>query len=166
MLIRVSWRNLFYYYYRTSCELNTAWKVSKYEVFSGPYFDTFHHGFCPSPPTIIMGGLNLKISQNFVGTNFFSCIYVGSIYYYRGKYLLLWFHYFISLETSNTQKSAVFFFKFFQEMWMHQVLLLVNILKLIKKVLKKNFTFCAFWLFTYRFAQVCMIFCYHIAWMG
>ena len=28
------------------------------------------HDFCP-PPHIIMGGLNLKICQNFVGTKYF-----------------------------------------------------------------------------------------------
>ena len=144
MLIRVSWRNLFYYCYRTSCELNTASKVSKYEVFSGPYFDTFHHGFCPSPPTIIMGGLNLKISQNFVGTNFFSCIYVGSIYYYRGKYLLLWFHYFISLETSNTQKSAVFFFNFSRKCECIRCCYLSISSNLLKKFLRKTSLFVLF----------------------
>ena len=40
----------------------------------------------PPPPLIIMGCLNLKICQNFVGQNYT----------------------FISLETANTQKSEVF----------------------------------------------------------
>ena len=34
------------------------------------------HGFCPPLPPIIMGGFNLKIFQNFVGTKIF-LTYVG-----------------------------------------------------------------------------------------
>ena len=30
-----------------------------------------YHGFCPPPPRIIIGELNLKICQNFVGTKIF-----------------------------------------------------------------------------------------------
>ena len=57
------------------------------------------HGFCPhlptppSPPRIIMGGVNLKISQNFVGAE------VKIIW--GEQYLLLQFHYFIYLEIAN-----------------------------------------------------------------
>ena len=70
------------------------------------------------------------------------------------------------LETSDTQKKEVFFLIIFsgnEYIRIHQVLLLANILKLIKKVLKKNFTFCAFWLFTYWCGQVCMTFCYRMS---
>ena len=56
---------------------------------------------------IIMGELNLKIYQNFVETKNF-LIFVRDTPLWREQYLLLQFHYFISLETVNTQKSQVF----------------------------------------------------------
>ena len=49
-----------------------------------------------------MEGLNLKISQNFVRTEFF-LTFVGDKPLWEGG--LVHFHYFISLETANTQKS-------------------------------------------------------------
>ena len=70
------------------------------------------HGFCPP---ITMGGLNLKICQNFVGQNFF--LYFlginldggrGVKIIWREQYLLLHFHYFIYLDTASTRKSNMF----------------------------------------------------------
>ena len=59
-----------------------------------------------------MGGLNLKIWQNFVGAKNFSYI-CGGINLYGGVKIyggVIFIHYFISLETANTQKSEVFLF--------------------------------------------------------
>ena len=69
---------------------------------------------------------------------------MGELKLYGGSNICYYFHYFIYLETATTQKSKVFFYEFLQEMWMHQQLLLADILKFTKKVLYKNFNFCAY----------------------
>ena len=52
------------------------------------------------------------------------------------------FHLFRNIQ--HPTKRSDFFKECLGEMSMHQELLLANIIKLIKKVLKKDFTFCAF----------------------
>ena len=69
-----------------------------------------------APPPITMGWFNLKICQNFVMTKFFFHLWQGKPLWVELKTnggvifitILLHFHYFISLETANTQKSEVF----------------------------------------------------------
>ena len=94
------------------------------------------------PPPIIMGGLKLKICQNFVGTNFF-LTFAGEYSSMGGVTFittLSLFHFF--RNSQHPEKSSVFFYKFLQGMWIHQELLIADILKFIKKDLQKNFTFC------------------------
>ena len=67
-------------------------------------------------PPSTMGWLSLKIFQNFVVTKFVLTFMAGwtsmggvkSIWRVIFIIILLHFHYFISLETANTQKSEVF----------------------------------------------------------
>ena len=66
----------------------------------------------PLPP-IIMGGLNLKICQNFVGTKFFLHLWGnkplwGELKLCRESNIYYFTFSFIFLETANTQKSEVF----------------------------------------------------------
>ena len=68
-----------------------------------------------SPP-ITMGSLNLKICQNFAVANFLIPLWEDELLWVELKIyggvifitILLYFHYFISLETANTQKSEMF----------------------------------------------------------
>ena len=68
-----------------------------------------------SPP-ITMGSLNLKICQNFAVANFLIPLWEDELLWVELKIyggvifitILLYFHYFISLKTANTQKSEVF----------------------------------------------------------
>ena len=63
-----------------------------------------------------MKGLNLKIYQIFVwGQNFFLQMLGDKPLWVGIKIILLQFHYFISLEAANTQKSEMFLLKFLQE---------------------------------------------------
>ena len=63
-------------------------------------------------PDISVGWLNLKICQNVLITKFFLTFVAGSVELKTNQgvifiTILLSFHYFISLETANTQKSEV-----------------------------------------------------------
>ena len=66
-----------------------------------------------STPPILMGELNFKICQHFVGTNLNGG--GGGVKLYEGVIFITTpslFH-FISLERSNTQKSEVFLLRIF-----------------------------------------------------
>ena len=54
-----------------------------------------------------MGGLNLKVCQNFVGTKFF-LRFVEGINLYGGEICITTISLFHFLEIANTQKSEVF----------------------------------------------------------
>ena len=67
-----------------------------------------NNGFCPTPP-LQWGDLIWKFVKILWGQNFFSVLPGGVKIKWGGeKYLLIQFHYFISLETANTQKSELF----------------------------------------------------------
>ena len=67
------------------------------------------------PPSITIGWLTSKTCQNFVATKFFLHLWQDKPLWVELKIyggvifitMLLHFHYFISLETANTQKSEV-----------------------------------------------------------
>ena len=79
------------------------------------------HGFCPPPPTyppppIIMGELNMKICQNFVGTKCFLTFVGGQTYIGGGVIfvtILSLFHLF--RNNYHPEKQSVYFMNFLRK---------------------------------------------------
>ena len=117
--------------------------------------------FLPHPHPariIIMGGLNLKIFQNLRGQNFFLNLWGDKLLWgeleLNGVSNLSLFHFFRNSQHPENWTSS--FKKFFTKCeWIRTCYL--PILKFTTKVLKKNFTFCAFFCCIFQTINVIVV---------